>query len=1120
MHAENVVGQLQLARAIRGPVPLGAAVLMAQPFALPAGTTTFLSADVDGSASRWEAGNEAGEAMNGMEAVFSAAVGRHGGVRLGGQREGGSFLAAFAGASEALACALDVQRELQANQLSWLRAGLHTGEAQVSEVRYFGQAVARTKRLRDLGHGGQVLVSRASADLVADRLPAGASLTDVGPHRMHDLSRPVQVYQLCHPDLGADFPPLRSLDRHPHNLPVQLTSFVGREAAVAEVGGLLAIHGLVTVIGSGGCGKTRLALQVAAQALGARAEEAWFVDLSGLADPDLVPSAVMSAMGIQEVRDEPHTHTLTRRLADRDVLIVLDNCEHVLTAAAALVGALVRSCARLALLATSREQLGVSGEVVWRVPCLSVPEEQGAVDIKSLDAFEAVRLFGDRARSARPNFAITDDNAPAVAAICQRLDGIPLAVELAAARARMMSAERIAEALADRFHLLSGPSRSAVPRQATLRASVDWSYELLTEPERALLRRLSVFAGGLTLDAAERVGAAGEVGSYEVLGLLSALVDKSLAQANEKGDRYRLLETIRAYAAEELTVSGEEHGARNRHLAFFAGLGERAEVEMATSAISSWLGVLDAELDNLRAALDWSLASGPPDTGARLLCAIVQFLHTRCLRVEGLRRCEEFLARGLAPARCAQLYRCAAGLAQNTDLAAALRFGQALADLGRELGDDRIMAWGLTQVGGVQRLAEPLVALTTLGGALATSRAVGDDHNVVSVLQWIAGANLALGRFCEALTSAEEGLATAQRLDWVPGIGFMTLKVAQVALELGDLDRTAAMARELMGLADGVGDQQLTLLANYLRGVVCMYRAEPAATAALAAARELAERTHDRVNVVSICYYQGLLALALGEHEEGCRILEQAIPVADAFAPVYGARLRCLLAEAFVRRADPNRARNWLDDALGQPLTDQLDLARARSRVARARGDLDRARQLAGEGLEWARRCGAQIRLVDFIELLAVLAADSERYVEAGRLLAAASKERERLGYVRFAVDQLDVEVAMAKIEAALGGPGLVAAWSAGEGLSIDEAVDYARRGRGQRGRPYTGWASLTPTERSVVELVVEGLTNAEIAGRMFVSTGTVKSHLNHIYEKLGVANRRQMVAAAQQVIS
>ena len=910
MHVESVFGQRRLARAVGGPVSLGAAVMMRQSFALPAGTTTFISADVDGFASRWAGGgDEVGEAMSGMEAVFSAAVGRHGGVRPLGYREGDAFLAAFARTSEALACALEVQRELQANWLSCLRAALHTGEAQVcDEVRYFGQAVARTARLRDLGHGGQVLVSRASADLVADHLPAAASLTDLGPHRMHDLSRPVQVYQLCHPDLCADFPPLRSLDRHPHNLAVQLTSFVGREAALAEVGGLLAHQGLVTVIGSGGCGKTRLALQVAAGALGAGADEAWFVDLSGLSDPDLVPSTVMSAMGIQEVPGEPHTETLTRRLADRGVLILLDNCEHVRTAASDLAEALVRSCGRLGLLATSREQLGVNGEIVWRVPCLSVPKEQDAVDSESLDSSEAVRLFRDRARAVRPNFAITDDNAQAVAAICQRLDGIPLAIELAAARAGMMSAERIAEALADRFHLLSGSTRSAVPRQATLRASVDWSYELLPEPERALLRRLSVFAGGLTLEAAERVGADGEVGGYEVLGLLSALVDKSLAQVNEKGDRYRLLETIRAYAAEELAVSGEEHAARNRHLAFFAGLGERAEVGMATSAISSWLGVLDAELDNLRAALDWSLASGQPDTGARLLCAIVQFLHSRCLRVEGLRRCEELLAHGLAPACCAELYRCAARLAQNTDLAAALRFGQASADLGRELGDDRILARGLTQVGGVQRLAEPLVALATLGGALATSRAVGDDHNVVSVLQWIAGANLALGRFCEALTSAEEGLATAQRLDWAPGIGAMTLKVAQAALELGDLDRSAAMAEELMRLADHLGDQQMTLLAHYLRGVVWMYRAEPSATDALAAARELAERTYDRVNVVSICYYQGLLALALGEHEEGCRILEEAIPVADAFAPIYGARLRSLLAEAFIRRADPDRA--------------------------------------------------------------------------------------------------------------------------------------------------------------------------------------------------------------------
>ena len=466
---------------------------------------------------------------------------------------------------------------------------------------------------------------------------------------MHDLGRPEQVYQLAHPELRSGFPPLRSLDRHPHNLAVQLTSFVGREVAVTEVSDLLANYGLVTLTGSGGCGKTRLALQVAAETLGTRHDEAWFVDLSALADPGLVPGAVMAVMGVQEVRDQSHTETLSTCLGERGALIVLDNCEHVLAAAAALAEALVLSCGRLGILATSREPLGIPGEVVWRVPCLSVPEEQGTSDIKSLDASDAVRLFTDRARAARPNFSITDDNAPAVAAICQRLDGIPLAIELAAARVRMMSVEHIADALADRFHLLSGAGRHAIRRLATLRASVDWSYELLPEPERALVRRLSVFAGDFSLDAAEHVGAAGTLGRYDVLGLLSALVDKSLVQVNEKGDRYRLLETIRAYAAEELAGAAEDVAARDRHLSFFTELAERAEKGMWTSALPSWLFVVDAEHDNLRAAVDWSLASGQVDTGSRLVCGIGQFLFVRCVRTEGQHQCEELLAHEVAP---------------------------------------------------------------------------------------------------------------------------------------------------------------------------------------------------------------------------------------------------------------------------------------------------------------------------------------------------------------------------------------------------------------------------------------------------------------------------------------
>jgi predicted ATPase/class 3 adenylate cyclase/DNA-binding CsgD family transcriptional regulator len=1112
-----MVGQLRLAWAAWGPAPLRGKSVRTAIFALPAGTATFLSAGVDGSHRLREAsGDEMGDPGNHGDAVFTAALDRHGGVRPIEQGHGSPSIAAFARASEAVACALDIQRQGQAEELPRLRMGLHTGEAQlVGEVRYFGQAVARSGRLRDLGHPGQVLLSRACADLVVDHLPAGASLADLGAHRMHDLSRPAQVYQLCHPDLGVDFPPPRSLDRYPHNLAVQLTSFVGREAAVAEVGGLLANDGLVTITGSGGCGKTRLALQVAAEALGAHRDEAWFVDLSGLADPGLVPATVMAAMGVREVHNQSHTETLTTWLAERAALIVLDNCEHVLAAASALAEVLVVSCGRLAVLATSRERLGVAGEVVWRVPCLSVPEERGPVDIQSLDASEAVRLFRARARAARPNFSITNDNALAVAAICQRLDGIPLAIELAAARARMMSAERIADALADRFHLLAGGDRTAVPRQATLRASVDWSYDLLPEAERALLRRLSVFAGGFSLDAAERVGAAEEVGRYDVLGLLSALVDKSLVQVNDSGDRYQLLETIRAYAAEELAGSGEEVATRDRNLSFFVELGERAETGMRTSATAWWLSVLDAEHDNLRAALDWSLASGQPGTGAQLLYAISQFLYIRCFRTEGWRRCEDLLAYDLAPARRAELYWWAARFAMFSDHAATLRHGEALVGLGRELGDDKAVARGLDQVGRVQMFSDPFTALGTLREALDTARSVGDSFTVVDCLCRTADAYHYLDRFGEALRCAQEALATAQGASDPWGTGFAMVQVAAAARELGELDRAAACCDAL--IAEGLDDLFFAQSAQWCRGIVGVYRSDPAAAEDLAAALEVAERAHDDVNLGDIWGWQGALALALGHEAEGCRILEEAVALADPFRPVTGARIRCLLAEAAIRRGDLVEAKRWLDEALELPLARQLALVmRAQARLARAKEDHHRGWQLADEGLGSARLSGAQLLVVDFLEVLALLAADTGKYTEAGRLLGALATERQRLGYARFVGDQLDVELTMGNIRSALGTSGFAAAWSDGASLSIDEAVDYARRRRGRRGRPRSGWASLTPAERKAVELVVEGLTNEEIGARMFVSTATVKSHLNHVFGKLGVANRRQLAGVAR----
>jgi predicted ATPase len=386
------------------------------------------------------------------------------------------------------------------------------------------------------------VLSGAAAALVREAPPAGAALRDLGEHRLKDLAIPERVFQLVHPDLPADFPPLRTLDARPHNLPLQVTSFVGRERELAEVGRLLAAGRLATLTGPGGTGKTRLALHAAADALEGHPDGVWLAELAALADPALVPQAVAAAVGVREEPGRPLLPTLTAALAPRRVLLVLDNCEHLLDACARLVDALLRACPHVRLLCTSREALGIAGEAVWRVPSLAVPAAAAGLhapvgpDAAGLARSAAVRLFVDRAAAVRPGFALTEENAAAVARVCARLDGIPLAIELAAARVRVLPPRQLLARLDDRFRLLTGGSRTALERHQTLQATVDWSYALLAQPERAVFARLAVFAGGWTLEAAEAVCAGDGIEAVEVLDLLTRLADRSLVVVEEQPD--------------------------------------------------------------------------------------------------------------------------------------------------------------------------------------------------------------------------------------------------------------------------------------------------------------------------------------------------------------------------------------------------------------------------------------------------------------------------------------------------------------------------------------------------------------------------------------------------------
>jgi len=525
---------------------------------LPIGTVTYLLSDIEGSTRLWEDHPDTATTMLARhDEIIESKTKAHGGIVVRPRGEGDSRFCVFARATDATAAALAMQ--LAFAKEPWgepfrVRIALHTGEAEVRAGDYYGSAVNRCARLRAVAHGEQILVSSATEELVRDALPSASSLRDLGSHRLRDLTAPMHVFQLCHPDIRGSFPRLQSLDTVANNLPIQLTSFVGRDAETQEIRALLEQHRLVTLTGSAGCGKTRLALQVAAELLDTFGDGSWFVDLAPVADPALVPQAIARVLGLQEERGTPLIDDILDSLRARRVLLVLDNCEHLLSASAQAASKILLHCPDVRVLATGREALGVGGEASWRVPSLSVPDEGGGIE--ALAKSEAAALFIARARSADASFTVTDEDVPAIQQLCARLDGIPLAIELAAAVAGVLTPDQIAARMGDRFRLLTGGSRTALERQQTLRAAVDWSHALLSEQQKILLRRLSVFAGGFTLEACEDVCSGGQVEAADIFDSMSALVAKSLVDVQRAGraTRYRLLETMRQYARESCSI--------------------------------------------------------------------------------------------------------------------------------------------------------------------------------------------------------------------------------------------------------------------------------------------------------------------------------------------------------------------------------------------------------------------------------------------------------------------------------------------------------------------------------------------------------------------------------------
>jgi predicted ATPase/class 3 adenylate cyclase len=619
------------------------------PESIPTGTVTFVFTDIEGSTERWDRNRAAMQAaVRRHDELMRAAITESGGYVF--KTIGDAFCAAFARPADALTAVLSAQMALAAEDFSAIdglrvRAAIHTGTADERDGDYFGPAVNRVARLLGIAHGGQVLVSATASDLLEGSLPPHVSLRDLGEHRLKDLSQAEHVRQLVAPDLPAEFPPLRSLNTLANNLPLQVTSFVGREAEVAKILALLADHRLVTIVGSGGVGKTRASLQVAANSVDGSGGGVWFIELAPLSSGEYIPATIAQALGVTLGSGDPIAQ-LVAALKSKRMLLVLDNCEHLIDAAARVVSALLVACPQIAILASSRQELGIVGEATYRMPSLPVPREKsdGVATTSALTAddarrFSSIALFVERAQAVSDRFELTDDNAPAIADICRRLDGIALAIELAAARVTILSPQQLRGRLDERFRVLTGGGRDRWPRQQTLRALIDWSYDLLDEREKVLFRRLGIFVNGFTLEAASAVGGGDELDEFEVLDLVASLTQKSLVIAEPQGStiRYYLLESTRAYAAEKLVEAGEREAVARRHLRYFRDWLTRVERE-AYEFRSNRVQAFAMERDDIRFALDGALSGAELTDGAELLAVAGGAWIAGGLQQEGIAR--------------------------------------------------------------------------------------------------------------------------------------------------------------------------------------------------------------------------------------------------------------------------------------------------------------------------------------------------------------------------------------------------------------------------------------------------------------------------------------------------
>ena len=818
----------------------------------PAGTVTLAFTDIEGSTSLLQAlGDRYPEMLADHHRLIREAFARHGAVERGSAGDGLYFV--FPAARGAVQAAVDAQLAIASR--AWPdgivirdRMGLHTGEPWSASEGYVGLDVHRAARICAAGHGGQILISQMTRDLIVEDLRPPMGVIDLGVHRLRSLDTALRLYQVTGPGLAADFPPPRTTETRRNNLKLEVTSFIGREREIEQATRMLGESPLLTLTGPGGVGKTRVGLRLARMLLDQFEDGAWIVECGSLTDQAFVLPSIVSTIGLTEPTGRSLLAAIVDHLKGKRLLLVLDDCDPVLAACAELAEALVRSCSAVRIVVTSREALGVPGEAILPIASLMTPEAGSTVVALDLGAVDACRLFVERARAVQPTFALTAQNARAVAQLCRRLDGMPLAIELAAARVRTLPVEQIAARLDDRFRLLTGGSRAAVARHQTLRATIDWSYDLLTEPERAVLRRLSVFAGGATLEAAEAVCAGDSADSIEILDVLGRLVEKSLVFTDPTlaEARFKLLETVREYARGRLVEAGEGDATLRRHRDWYLALVDEASPAFFHGPEPvDWLRRLDREHEDLRAVLEWCLDQpGEGRAGLRIAAGLWRYWEIRGHLTEGrgwLERMERAMDGDVSPLRANALTG-----------AGSLAFIQ---------GDFR-------------------AASTFHEASLALHRQIGDRQSVAYAANNLANTVVQLGDHPRARALYEEVIVQLRELGDVRGVAFGSINLAEVATLQGDLDTARAMNEQILVTIRELGDQWMEAFALDSFGRAMSRAGDREAARSLhIEALAILEKIGDRRGVARVLTQLADLAMSAGDAPRARELFSQSLAI-------------------------------------------------------------------------------------------------------------------------------------------------------------------------------------------------------------------------------------------------